>query len=223
MPRLLFLLTFGLVGTAILVWLGVWQLQRLEWKQGILAEIDARIDEQPVALPADPDPETDTYLAVTATGTILPGELHVLVSQKNIGAGYRVIAPFVTDSDRRIMIDRGFARQTAKDAPRALGPFEIIGNLHWPQERDRFTPDPEIEDNIWFARDVPAMARALDTEPVLLVARTQTDPGLDPMPIGTANIPNDHLQYAITWFSLALIWVAMTVFFIRRPRARKTE
>ena len=67
------------------------------------------------------------------------------------------------------------------------------------------------------------MARALDTEPVLLVARTQTDPGLDPMPIGTANIPNDHLQYAITWFSLALIWVAMTVFFIRRPRARKTE
>lgn len=220
MNRLLFLLTFGLTGAAILIALGVWQLQRLEWKMGVLAEIESRIGAAAVPLPATPEPETDRYLAVEVTGTILPGELHVLVSQKRIGAGYRIIAPFRTEAGRRILIDRGFARTEAKDAVRALGPQTISGNLHWPREIDSYTPDPDRQTNTWFARDVAAMATALDTETVLLISRSQTDPGLTPLPVDTAQIPNDHLQYAITWFSLALIWVAMTAYFLWRPRAR---
>ncbi|MEC7257615.1 MAG: SURF1 family protein [Pseudomonadota bacterium] len=219
MKRFGFLFVFGLTGFAVLIGLGIWQMQRLDWKRGVLAEIEAKIAAPEVGLPDAPDAETDKYLAVQVTGTILPGELHVLVSRKNIGAGFRIIAPFETDSGRRILLDRGFVPASQAKDTRSLGAVTVDGNLHWPDETDKYTPEPDIAANTWFARDVPKMAAALETEPVLLVARTDTGPA--PMPVGTEGIPNDHLQYAITWFSLALIWAAMTAFFLWRPGAPK--
>jgi surfeit locus 1 family protein len=67
------------------------------------------------------------------------------------------------------------------------------------------------------------MAQALTTEPILLVLRSATPeiPSVLPIPVDTARIPNDHLQYAITWFSLALIWLAMTAFFLGRKRPKQ--
>lgn len=217
--RLLFLLTIGLIGTGILIWLGTWQVQRLAWKQELLAGIEAKITADPVRLPANPAPPAAQYLAVTVDGTIMPGEIHVLVSRKNIGAGYRVISPFRTQDGRRILLDRGFVRQSEIGEVRQLGPIALRGNLHWPDEIDSYTPEPDIAANIWYGRDIPAMATALDTEPVLMIAADPTDRGIDLMPIGTDGIPNDHLQYAITWFSLAAIWAGMSLFFITRPRA----
>lgn len=220
----LFLLTFGLAGAAVLIGLGVWQMQRLAWKQDVLAQIDNRIIASPVSVPQIPDPEADKYLPVRAAGDVLDGEAHVLVSLKDVGAGYRIIAPFQLADGRRILLDRGFVRSRAKNRPRIIGSVEITGNLHWPQESDSYTPEPDLGTNTWFARDVPELANALDTLPVLLIARTtsETDPSVTPLPINSAGIPNDHLQYAITWFSLALIWLVMTGFFLRGSRA-KTE
>jgi surfeit locus 1 family protein len=134
-----------------------------------------------------------------------------------------VIAPFEISDGRRILLDRGFVATTGKDRPRVTGPAEITGNLHWPQETDGFTPEPDLGANIWFARNVPKMAQALDTEPVLLVARSQNDPGLRPLPVGTSRISNDHLNYAITWFSLALIWALMTGYFLWSSRAKSRK
>ena len=137
------------------------------------------------------------------------------------GAGYRIISPFRTGDGRKILLDRGFVVSSAKDAVRELGPAEVTGNLHWPDDSDAYTPKPDTATNTWYARDVAAMAQALDTEPVLLVAATPTGAAVRPLPVGTRNIPNDHLQYAITWFSLALIWAGMTLFFLWRTRADK--
>ena len=105
------------------------------------------------------------------------------------------------------------------------GEVTVTGNLHWPQEIDSFTPEPDLEANIWFARDLPAMAETLNSEPLLIVARTTSLPDgpVMPLPVDTAGIPNDHLQYAITWFSLALIWVAMTAVFALRGTRRRPE
>ncbi|MBQ0806295.1 MULTISPECIES: SURF1 family protein [unclassified Sulfitobacter] len=225
MRRTLFLLIIGLGGAAILISLGVWQVQRLAWKQAIIADINARIIATPVALPDTVDPQSDAYLPVVADGVIGDGEIHVLVSQKDVGAGYRIIAPFDLQDGRQIMVDRGFALADTKDTDRAIGPATIIGNLQWPQETDGYTPAPDMNANIWFARDVDAMARALQTLPILLVARTSSpdDPNVSALPVDTARIPNDHLQYAITWFSLAAIWLGMSLFFLRRRGASKAE
>ncbi len=218
MRRFLFLLIFGLAGLAVLVSLGVWQVQRLAWKQGVLAEIDSRISAEPVALPQQPSEGVDKYLSVVVEGDMEPGEIHVLVSVKQVGAGYRIIQSFSTPG-RTILVDRGFVPTTAKQTDRLTGPMQITGNLHWPDEIDSYTPEPDIDANIWFARDVPNLAAALGAEPVLLIARSQTDPGITPLPVSTAGIPNDHLQYAITWFGLALVWAAMTGYFLWRSRA----
>lgn len=218
MRRILFLLIFGLAGLAVLVSLGTWQVQRLAWKEGILADIEARIAADPVPLPQAVDPEADRYLPVEVSGEMLPGEIHVLVSVKQVGPGYRIIAQFRT-GDRTILVDRGFVPTTAKQAERQIGLMQVVGNLHWPAEIDGYTPDPDRAGNIWFARDVPAMADALGAEPILLVARSQTDPAIMPLPVDTVGIPNDHLQYAMTWFGLALVWAAMTGYFLWRGRA----
>ena len=96
----------------------------------------------------------------------------------------------------------------------------MIGNLHWPDDRTGATPPNDVEGNIWFARDVAQMAQLLGTEPVLLVLReiSAPDAPVTPMPVDTSFIPNDHLQYAITWFLLAAIWAAMTGAYLWRLR-----
>lgn len=219
MRRLLFPLIFGLAGAAILIWLGTWQVQRLSWKQDVLADINARIAAAPVPLPVAPDPDADQYLPVRATGDLVGLSIRVLVSQKNIGAGYRMISAFETDG-RRILVDRGFVRVGKEGGVQAAQQVTIIGNLHWPDEIDSYTPAPDLAKNLWFAREVGALAETLGTEPLLLVARYSDEGGTNvtPLPVSITGIPNDHLNYAITWYSLALVWLAMSGMLIWRNR-----
>lgn len=219
MRRSLFLVIVGAGGAAILLWLGFWQMQRLDWKLGIIDDIDARISAAPVALPDEPDVENDSYLPVEVSGSLGTQSLRVLVSQKEIGAGYRIITAFDTGT-RRILLDRGFAPVAQDMIPTHAGQVTVTGNLQWPLETDSFTPDPDIAKNIWFARDVTAMAQALETEEILVVAKQTSfnDTPISTLPVDTVAIPNDHLQYAITWFSLAAVWIAMSVAFILRAR-----
>lgn len=214
-------IVIGVVGVGILLFLGIWQVQRLGWKQGVLTQIETRIEAAPVVdLPLPVIEERDKYLSVLLTGTIGREEIHVLASRKQIGAGYRLITPFdvmgMGGMERRILLDRGFIALDAKDAVRIETQMSVVGNLHWPDETDSYTPEPDVAKEIWFARDVAAMAAALGTEPVLLIARSNTGDGTDPHPVETAGIPNDHLNYAITWFSLALVWFGMTLFLLWR-------
>ena len=107
-----------------------------------------------------------------------------------------------------------------KDAPRHVGPIVVDGSLAWPRETDRFTSPPDRAKNIWFARDVPLMAEALGTLPVMLVTASSDDPG-QPMPLPvTVDIPNNHLGYAIQWFGMALVWALMTGYLLWRIKPR---
>lgn len=223
MLRLIFPVLLGVIGAGILVGLGVWQLQRLDWKTGILAQIDAKITAAPVALPETVSPDADKYLPVTVAGRLLGPEALVLTSVKDAGAGYRVIAAMeVTGSDRRIMVDLGFVSDAKREFLRPTTPITVTGNLHWPEEVDRFTPEPELLRHVWFAREVERMANVLGTKQVLVVARTLDPaiPEITPMPVDTASVANDHLTYAITWFSLAFVWLGMTALLVWRIRRR---
>ena len=119
MLRFLFPILVGLGGAAVLGSLGIWQLQRLEWKQGVLSDIESRITASPVALPAAPAPEPDRYLPVRVTGQTGDRELHVLVSQKLQGAGFRIITTLETVEGRTILLDHGFIPASAKETERA--------------------------------------------------------------------------------------------------------
>ena len=220
MHRNLPFLIFAAAVLSVLVALGSWQVRRLGEKTAYLAAIEARIGAAPVAIPAQPEPERDRFLAVTAEGRLTGPEVHVLVSTRDFGAGFRVIQAFET-KDRRLLLDRGFIPASQKSAPRPVGvPLSVTGNLYWPDEIDSFTPETDLAANIWYARDVPALARALGTEEAMIIARdtAPADTGISPLPVDPSGIPNRHLEYVLTWYGLALTWVVMSLYFLRRRR-----
>lgn len=221
--RLLFPLLLGISGVAVLLALGFWQLDRLTWKETILADINQRIVGAPISIPAMPSEATDEYTAVRMTGTPGDAELHVLTSGTAAGTGYRVIRAFEVTDGRRILIDLGLLALDRKSETADLGPTDVIGNLIWPDDMNNSTPEPDLPKNIWFGRDLPVMAKALNTLPIMVVAAqmTQPDPRTTLLPVDTSSIKNDHLSYAVTWFGLALVWAAMTFFLIFRVSKTK--
>lgn len=229
-PSILAPLVIGLGGVGVLLALGFWQVERLAWKEGLIAEVETRLAADPVALPADPDPDRDALLRVQVRGTLGTDELHAIDSIKRLGPGYRVIVPMEITGQgapRRIMVDLGFVAEAQKDPatrPSGAAAGAVTGLLHWPEERDSFTPDPDTGRNIWFARDVPAMATALGTDPVLITAETHPL-GDTPLPRPpSVDLPNRHLEYALTWFGLAAVWLVMAFFWARAERHRaRTE
>ncbi len=211
----------GLLVLGLFLTLGTWQLQRLYWKQNVLADIDTRIATAPVSIPQQPDPERDSYLPVTARGTLGDG-VQVLASTRDFGPGYRIIRALEMDNGRTVMVDLGFL-PVEHAADLAAGQVvDIIGNLHWPDEVDNWTPAAEPDNDLWFARDVPVLAAHLGAEPVLIIAAKVTPPSqsIVPLPITSEGVPNRHLEYVITWFSFALIWSVMTGVVLWRIRRR---
>lgn len=222
MRRILVPAIFGIIGCAILIGLGTWQLRRMEWKETMLADIQSGIDAPAVPLPADIDPSMK-YKPVSVSGTTTGAEIDILSHSKDQGGGYQVISRFVTDDGRAIMLDRGFIPQEMRHVRRGPTRLVVRGNLHWPDEISSSTPAPNLDENIWFARDVPEMAKVLDTEPVLVVASfVEGDAqGVQPLPIAISGIPNNHLSYAVQWFMIAAVWAGMTVALIWRIRQSK--
>lgn len=222
-PVLLGPVLLGVAGIAILLALGIWQVERLEWKRGVLSAMDTTLAADPVALPSAPDPEVDNYRAVFLAGQPTGRELHVLSSGTTAGTGYRVISDFVTEEGRHVLLDLGVMPIEAKATAPETRPAEIIGNLIWPDDGVDASPPPDDGAGIWFARDVAAMAQALGTEPVMVVARRVSVPDrrVSLVPVDSSGIRNDHLEYAITWFLLALVWAAMSGYLIVRTIRQK--
>ncbi|EAQ45767.1 SURF1 family protein [Roseobacter sp. MED193] len=221
MQRLIFLSGIGGLGLATLLGLGTWQVQRLAWKADLLETIQTRIAATPVDVPQAPSETADRYRAVTAVGELGAQELHVFWVTKEAETGYRVISALETEEGRRLLLDQGFLPAADKDTPRSPGAVSVTGNLLWPDEGDWTTPAPDADANILYARDLAYMADQLATEPVMIVARSLTpETSVTPQAVTSVGIPNNHLQYAITWFSLAFIWAAMTASFLWRSRAK---
>ncbi len=180
----------------------------------MIERIETQLAKEPVPIFSQPFEE---FMPVTADGRITRSEAHILTSVRHVGVGFRIVSAFETRG-RRILLDRGFVPETLKNAPRTELDVRVSGNFRTVDEVDRFTPAPDLEANYWFARDIPALASALDAEPVLIILRetSESEPAVAPMPVDTSGIPNDHLGYAITWFSLAAVWMGMTAFLLWR-------
>jgi surfeit locus 1 family protein len=220
MRRMIAPILFGVLGCAILMALGIWQVQRMHWKAGVLAQIDTMIVADAVPLMASPDPVTDKYRPVSVDGRFTNEFVEVLSGQKDASPGVRILEAFATADGRRILIDRGFLEDDLRATPRPGKPAQVTGNLHWPIDANEYTPTPDEKTGLWFARDVPAMAAKLGTEPLLIVARAPTGDAITPMPVDSSTIPNDHWGYAITWFLMAVVWAVMTGYLLLRIKRR---
>ena len=210
---------FGILGVLILAGLGIWQVQRLAWKNNLIREISESLGTPPISLVPNEINIGSQYLSVSANGKFLEKELHVLHSLKPYGPGFKVIKPFKLTSNEIILVDLGFVEEKNKAKERIFTDETIKGNIFFPNETDFFTPDPNLDRNIWFARNLDSMANYLGTMPILLVLSNSVDRGVITTPL-RANLVNNHLQYAVTWFSMALTWVFMSFYLIIRVTKR---
>ena len=220
--KILFPLILGIAGCAVLISLGLWQVERLAWKESILAEIDGRLETPPTPLTLDVTEEGHEYPRVSETGIPTGEELHVLVSGTEAGTGYRVISKFEMALGA-VLVDLGLLALDNKAASPLIAEMDVTGTLLWPDDQNEHTPAPDLAANIWFARHIPTMSAALDTEPFMIVT-TQTspsDPRLTPLPVNTTTIKNDHFEYAVTWFLLAVVWAIMSLYLILRTLRQK--
>lgn len=208
--RLIFPILLGLAGIGLLCGLGIWQIGRMYEKRSQLAEMTAGITTAPEPVPTRYDPEKDRFRPVIVAGDFTGEQLYVLSGQPDVGAGVRVISVLATPEGRRLLIDRGFLLDQDKHRVLTQISVDLVGNMMWPRDANAYTPPPDAKTGMWFARDAEKMAVLLRAEPLIIVARTNTGDGIEPMPVDTLSIPNDHWGYAITWFSLALVWAVMT-------------
>lgn len=221
------------IGVLILIGLGVWQVQRLHWKEGILARVAALEH-------AEPTPLAPLLARAAAGGDVdyhrvalgCPGLEHTpvlrLYTVTDAGPGYRIITscPVAAGPYRSILVDRGVVGQATDVAqmPAAPGALTepLVGVLRQGDRPNLLTPKNEPVQNQWFWRDIPAMARALGAEapaPTFLMLERPSAPPGGPTPAAVpSDIPNNHLQYAITWFGLA---VALAAFYLASLRTKR--
>ena len=220
------------IAFAILVALGSWQLQRLTWKQTVLTRIAAlqAAPAQPlapvldrVAKGADAD---FTRVQVTCPG-LAKAAFVELYTVRNGQAGVRLISACRLKGAvyESILVDRGYVADTISAGPPLdptdATPLDLIGVLRQPEPGNTFSPPNTAQR--WYIRDVVGMATALNAPrpaPLVLMAETATNPewqALIPAPI-PADIPNRHLEYALTWYGLAaaLLGVYAAMLFRRR-------
>jgi surfeit locus 1 family protein len=215
---------FVAIGMAILVGLGVWQLQRLRWKEDLLAHVAALQDAVPVpAAVALGRPTTE--LDFTRVRLDCPGLERAptvrLYAVEGGQAGDRLIAACVV-AGRTLLVDRGFlapGETPAAGRPRLEEP--VIGVLRAPSGPNFVTPANNPATNRWYWRDLPAMAAALgasDPAPVTLMMEGPAPQGA-PRPIAVpAQITNRHMEYALTWFGLAAALAGVYVAMLLRRR-----
>lgn len=237
---LIWLSVIAAIAFAILISLGFWQLQRLAWKQALIAQIEERVEAEPMSLSEaisrwnkNQDIE---YLRVRAEGRFLHDNEQHLFSVIGGKSGWRIFTPFETTGGEIVMADRGFVPDARKNADKRAagqiaGEVGVVGLVRKAETPGLFTPDNTPEKNVWYWRDLQGMVRAAVPSDrrgrvVPFFVELEARPGPDEGPRGGATrlkLSNNHLQYALTWFGLAgglLIVTAVYVFGrLRRHRA----
>ncbi|MBC8717918.1 SURF1 family protein [Ochrobactrum sp. Marseille-Q0166] len=234
-------LVASLVAFIILLGLGTWQVERLHWKEALLASTQQRVHETPLPLAEMEkiyhDEGTVEYRPVTVSGTFMhQGERHFLATYQG-QPGFNVYTPLMLEDGRFILINRGFVPYEKKDQQTRLdgqldGPVTINGLARDPlhSKPSYFLPDNDTDKNIFYWKDWSAMAESADIpsldEAVPFFIDADNTPNFGGLPIGGITIidfPNNHLQYAVTWYGLALALLGVVVaWFWRYRKATKT-
>jgi surfeit locus 1 family protein len=228
---------FTVPALIVLLGLGTWQVQRLHWKEALIAERTVRTTAAPIALPAAGTALSAAALADldyrhgTATGVFLhEREMYLAARTMEGSVGYQVVTPLQEADGSVVLVNRGWVPETKKDPTKRPegqvgGSVTIYGAIRAPGVQHWLQPDNQPAQNIWFWSDLPAMAAHAGIVPdrlvpVFLEAGPMPNPG--GLPIGgqtKVNLPNDHLQCAITWYALAAGLLVIYLLYHRQPRS----
>lgn len=225
----------ALAGVAGLTALGIWQLERRVWKLDLIERVDARIHASPVPAPG---PEawpsvsaaTDEYRRVAVTGHFLNDRETLVQAVTDLGGGFWVLTPLVSDRGFTVLVNRGFVSPERRDpASRAegqpQGEVSVTGLLRLTEPKGGFLRSNDPAAGRWYSRDVAAIAAAKglnDVAPYFIDADGTRNPG--GWPVGgltVVSFPNSHLSYALTWFALDLMLIGAVLYVFRSEMRRR--
>jgi surfeit locus 1 family protein len=207
---------------ALLVGLGVWQLERLQWKLHLIAEIRRNMHAPMISLDQALTLGLDRaqYRRVDVRGAFDNSkETYLYATGPDGRPVYHVLTPLLRGNGAAVIVDRGYVplplrNPALRPGSEPAGVVNVVGILRTSDKPGFFTPPPNLPHRVWFVRDVAAIAKRDQLRlaaPVVLEA-VATAGGSWPRGGQTrVNIPNDHLQYAMTWFLLALALVAVYI------------
>lgn len=227
------------ISLAILLALGTWQVERLAWKEGLTATIESRVGAQPVPL-ADAEkiaPVDLEYQPVTASGAFRHDLEQFFFATHEGQSGWFVYTPLDLDDGRVIFVNRGFVPYDRKDPATRLegqiqGRVTVTGlaRAALAAKPSSLLPDNDLAKNIFYWKDLAAMTGNAGLDPAKVVPffidQTKSDiPGGYPVGgVTIVDLPNNHLQYAVTWYGLALalagVYAAMLLRRWRGPPVR---
>ena len=196
--------------------LGAWQVQRLHWKHDLIARVDGRIHAEAVAAPPRADwPRVDAasteYRRVFVQGEFLPGLDTRVDALTELGPGFWILSPLRTDTGDLVLVNRGFVPGDARDraAPVPAGPVRVEGLLRLDEPGGRILRQNVAAQDRWFSRDTGAIAAARGLQGVapwfIDAAHDATAPEWPRGGMTVVRFRDHHLQYALTWFALALM------------------
>ncbi|MCK3775603.1 SURF1 family protein [Ensifer sesbaniae] len=224
------------VAFAILVSLGTWQMQRLHWKEGLLTAIQERRSAPPVSIGEIEKMLADgidiDYRTVTVTGTFDHSKERHFFATYDSRTGYYVFTPLTLDDGRFLFVNRGFVPFEQKDSStRLAGELPAFVGIHGlarsklDQKPSSLVPENDLAKNIFYWKDLDTMASSVGLPadkvvPLFVDADATPNPG--GLPIGGVtqfDLPNNHLQYALTWYGLAAALVLVSgLYLVRRGR-----
>lgn len=203
--------------------LGIWQLQRREWKHALVAAVEARIHAVPVAAPGPATwGEGEPYTRLFADGRFLTGRDVRVKALTDRGAGFWVMTPLDTGGFV-LLVNRGFVAQGAAVAGPPDGRVRVTGLLRASEPGGGFLRSNDPAGDRWYSRDVAAIARAQGLGVVAPYFIDADAGGGSGYPVGGMTVvrfSDNHLGYALTWFALAGLGLAALWRLVREPRAR---
>lgn len=202
----------AVIGVILLTALGVWQLQRMGWKHELIARVDSRVNAVPVPAPnpAQFDAAAHEYLPVTLTGQYLNDRETLVQAVTRLGGGFWVLTPLRTDAGFTVLVNRGFvtaAQRRDKEWVQWTVTATVTGLIRISEPGGGFLRDNQPAEDRWYSRDVAAIAKARGLSgvaPYFVDATTSTMAPYPPVGgLTVIKFPDNHLQYALTWFALA--------------------
>jgi surfeit locus 1 family protein len=212
----------------LLVGLGVWQLQRLQWKLALIAEMTRNLAAPPIDLKtALALGARAQYRQIALTGRFENSkEAYIFATGPNGAPVYHILTPLNISDGAAVLIDRGIVPTMLRD-PRSrpgsepVGQVNIVGVWRTPDKPGLFTPTPDFKHRVWFARDLAGIAQEEHLKLAApAIVEAEASPASGDWPRGgqtRIDIPNDHLQYALTWFLLS---GSLLVFYFAYHRAQ---